>query len=109
MFDFRPSPYIATRGNYWGEEIVRGDRLTKANPFRWDSVVMNLPGKNEHDPRKPCVYKINKATGRIAADFFTFVDDVRVVGGKSQGMYQCQLYDSYIGNLFGRVECIQQD
>ena len=75
--------------------------MTKSNPFRWDSVVMNLPGKNKYDPRKSWVYKLNKATGRIAKDFVIFVDDVRVVWGNhkeyTSAMYMIAKLVNYLG------------
>ena len=81
LFGFRPSPYICTRGYYWGKEIIRGDRRKKNNLFRWTKVELNLSGSLNFDPRRSWVYKVNEETQRVAADFVTFVDAIKVIGG----------------------------
>ena len=89
--------------------------MVESNPYRWDSVVMNSPGKIEYDPRKPCVYKLNKAAGRIAVHFVTFVNDVRVVGGNhkeiTSAMYRIAILVNYLGeqNSSRKIREVSQD
>ena len=101
LFGFRPSPFISTRGYYWGEEIIRGYRRRKDNPFRWDKVILNVPGGMNFDPRKAWVYKLNRDTQRVASDFVAFVDDIRVIGGNyiecTSAMYRIATMFNYLG------------
>ena len=101
MFGFRPSPCICTRGFYWGEEIIRGDRRQNDNPFRWDKVIWNLPVSMEFDPRNAWVYKLNSKTQRVASDFVTLVDDIRGIGGNyivcTSALYQIATILNYLG------------
>jgi hypothetical protein len=77
---FRPSPYYATRFQYWAEEFARGNRLDKTNPLRWDEVRLNLPGDKSFDPTLPRVMKWDLDIDNIAGDLLTFVDDLRASG-----------------------------
>jgi hypothetical protein len=43
-------------------------------------VRLNLPGSENYDPNRPWVHKIRLDDGRIAADLFIFVDDLRPTG-----------------------------
>jgi hypothetical protein len=76
----KSSPYQAVQAMGVAEEFIRGDRLDPDNVFRWDKVVLNLPGSNDYDVSKPWVYKMRSDDGRIAADLFVFVDDLRPTG-----------------------------
>jgi hypothetical protein len=40
----KPSPWVTTRLLSWLTEIVKGDRSQASNPFKWDKVILNLPG-----------------------------------------------------------------
>lgn len=86
LMGFKPSPYNSTQGMGWAEEVIQGDReeawLTAhhMNPLRWDSVRFNLPGDEEYEPNLPWVSKVRSEDGRIAADFWTYIDDVRNSG-----------------------------
>mmetsp|Transcript_15422 Transcript_15422/g.21970 ORF Transcript_15422/g.21970 Transcript_15422/m.21970 type:complete len:634 (+) Transcript_15422:1647-3548(+) len=77
---FKNSPYVATQGIAVAEEWMLGDPMDKANMFRWDTVVLNLPGMMEYDPSKPWVAKVRYDDGKVACDVFIYVDDVRTVG-----------------------------
>jgi hypothetical protein len=59
------------------EEVIRGDWKDPNNVFCWDKVMLNLPGSKDYDPNKPWVYKLRLDGGRIAANLFTFVDNLR--------------------------------
>ena len=85
---FRPSPYLACRMLTLAEESARGDPLDENNPFFWDRIVLNLPGSEIFNPSMPWVCKLNSKVNRIAADFITFVDDLRVTGYSTENCWQ---------------------
>ena len=70
------SPYQACQGMGIAEEVIRGNHLDPQNIFRWERIILNLPGSEEYDPSKPWVFKVRE-DGHIAVDFCTFVDDAR--------------------------------
>lgn len=78
------SPYQAIKSMHFAEELIRGDHTDPTNVFHWNKVLVNLPGRPDYDPTYPwlCKVKIDPDTGKIlvAADFFTFVDDLRPTG-----------------------------
>lgn len=76
----RSSPYQAVQAMGVAEEVIRGDRKDPNNIFHWDKVILNLPGSEDYNPSKPWVYKMRLGDGRIAADIFIFVDDLRPTG-----------------------------
>jgi hypothetical protein len=69
------SPYQAVSALTVADEIIQGDRFDEENIFQWVRVRLNLPGNLDYDPNLPWVSKV-RADGRIAADLFTFVDDL---------------------------------
>ena len=77
---FRPSPELACRFYYLAEEFVRGNRLEKTNPLRWDSIVLNLMGNSNFNPALPNVFKWNDHVKRMAGDLKAYVDDLRTIG-----------------------------
>jgi hypothetical protein len=72
----RNSPYTAVQGMLVAEEVILGNASDNSNVFRWSSVRLNLPGQLEYDPSKSWVCKIRN-DGVVAADVFTYVDDIR--------------------------------
>jgi hypothetical protein len=62
------------------KEVICGDRHDLKNVFRWDKVVLNLPGSENCNPSKPWVYKLRLDDWQIAADLFIFVDDLWPTG-----------------------------
>ena len=76
----KPSPWVTIRLLSWMMEIVVGDRKETANPFRWDTVQINLPGAEDYNPSLPRVCKWNETDSVIAADCKFFCDDFRVIG-----------------------------
>jgi hypothetical protein len=81
----RPSPYLAIRQYYWGEEFARGNPGRAGNPMGYDRVRLDLPGMKTYDPKLPKVMKwrdgpTDMDNGYLAGDVVTFVDDVRVTG-----------------------------
>ena len=88
----RPSPYNAVRQYYWGEEFARGNPSDKSNPMGYDRIRLNLPGMPEYDPAFPKVMKwqdmdSDAATGHIAGDVVTFIDDVRITGWSKENCH----------------------
>jgi hypothetical protein len=78
------SPYQAVFGLTVADEIIKGDRLNEGNIFQWVRVRLNLLGDEGYDPHLLWVSKVRE-DGRIAADLFTFMDDLRPTGpGKKE-------------------------
>lgn len=80
----RSSPYQCVQAITIAEEFILGDHTDENNVFSWDSVRLNLPGAENYDPALPRVSKIRSKDGRIAADLFIFVDEVRLTGSSQQ-------------------------
>ena len=78
LMGFRSSPYIACKSYGWTVDMARGNRLDEKNPFRWNSVRLNLPGSENYDPQIPWVSKMYN--NEEAADVVVYVDDVRLYG-----------------------------
>jgi hypothetical protein len=57
--------------------MSRGNPRDPANPFRYDQVNLNLPGMPEFDPARPKVMKRDSLRCCVAADFATFMDNLR--------------------------------
>ena len=76
----KPSPWVTIRLLSWMMEIVLGNTKEVTNPFRWDSVKMNLPGSEDYNPALPRVTKWNERANAIACDCKFFCDDFRVIG-----------------------------
>jgi hypothetical protein len=79
VMGLRSSPHGCVKMHSLGEEIVRGDHLDPRNPFFFDAVCLNLPGSPSYNPSVPWVSKVITATGKIAGDMVTYVDDKRPV------------------------------
>ncbi len=81
---FVSSPYAAVQGTLMAEEVFHRNPLDPKNIFRWDKVVLNLPGNEDYRPCDPWVYKarLNPDGGCpiVANDLKIFVDDVRTIG-----------------------------
>ena len=77
LMGLKSSPYNCTRAAAWGEDFVRGDRRDPKNPFRWDKVILNMPGQESYDPRLPWVFRFDSVRNQVAAFFCTYVDDIR--------------------------------
>jgi len=75
----RSSPYNTIQGVLFGEEVIRGDPMSPENIFRWDEVLLNLPGSPTYKPHIAWVRKMRK-DGKVACDFITYVDDTRSCG-----------------------------
>jgi hypothetical protein len=97
----KPSPWVTTRLLSWLTEVVKGNRAEATNPFKWDKVILNLPGMEDYDPSMPRVYKWNSTTNSIACDVKTFVDDYRTSGPTFQEVqratHKLETTMSYLG------------
>ena len=57
------SPYQSVQTATRGKRMILGNRKDQSNPFRWDSVELNLPGRPTYDPRLPWIYKKRELDG----------------------------------------------
>jgi hypothetical protein len=76
----KSSPYQATQAMGFAEEVIRGDRSNPENFIRWDRVRLNLPGQRNYQSNVSWVSKVRDCDGRVTADLFVFVDDLRPTG-----------------------------
>ena len=98
----KSSPYQAVQGMIVVKEVVLGDRRDPNNVLRWDEIRMNLPGGSEtYDLSLPWVSKIRLDDGRIAADLFIYVDDVRLTGSSSDECREAGRQAASIANSLG--------
>eukprot|EP00978_Attheya_sp_CCMP212_P035281 scaffold152493_cov59-Attheya_sp.AAC.1 len=72
----KTSPYFAVQQNTRAKRHMLGDPEDESNVFRWDRVIVNLPGSEWYDPSKPLIYKV-RVDGTIAAEIVGYVDDNR--------------------------------
>jgi hypothetical protein len=78
------SPYQACQAMGYVKEVMRGNRLVGNNVFRWDRVRMNLSASEGYRPDLPWVSKVRDSDGQVAADIFSFVDDLRPTGASKK-------------------------
>ena len=71
---------MAVRFYYLAEEVIIGNTKDWNNAMGWQTVVLNLSGSTNFDPRKPWVFRWNKRWLCIAGGIVTFVDDVQGSG-----------------------------
>jgi hypothetical protein len=57
------SPFQCVQAMGVASKVIRGDPGDPENVFRWDSVVLNLPGSQDYDPSKPWVAKYRLDNG----------------------------------------------
>ena len=80
----KPSPYWSARCYYLMEEFMMGDHRSRTNAFRWDDIVLNLPGDPTFNPSQPFVFKWDSTTKLIAASIRAYVDDLRIVAANRE-------------------------
>eukprot|EP00978_Attheya_sp_CCMP212_P042877 scaffold269462_cov51-Attheya_sp.AAC.1 len=83
----KPSPYFACQQNTRAKRHMLGEPEDDSNVFRWDMVIVNLPGNVVYDPSMPLIYKVRK-DGTIAADIVCYVDDNRVTAGSEEDAWR---------------------
>jgi hypothetical protein len=96
----KSSPYQAVSVLTVSDEVIRGDHKDVSNVFEWVRIRLNLPGDRDYDPSLPWVSKV-KADGRIAADLFMFVDDLRPTGPGRRECWQAARRAASILNSLG--------
>jgi hypothetical protein len=79
----KPSPYFAVQQNTRAKRHMLGDPEDESNVFRWNRVIVNLPGSEWYDPSKPLIYKV-RVDGTIAAEIVGYVDDNRVTSSTEE-------------------------
>ncbi len=75
----RDSPYRSMQMMLMAKYLAYGDRNDPTNPFRWEHVVLNLPGSEGYDPSLPWVMKV-RSDGHLACEIYVYVDDGRITG-----------------------------
>jgi hypothetical protein len=84
----------------FAEDVIRGCRFKEVNIFRWERILLNLPGSSGYDPSHPWVYKV-RATGDPAAEFALYCDDNRAVGNDRKEAKQAVRRVASICNYLG--------
>ena len=84
----KPSPYRAARFFYFMEEYILGDHTELTNHFRWDKIILNLPGSKQFNPTLPFVIKWDAERTLIAAAIKAYVDDLRVIAATRELAWQ---------------------
>ena len=83
----KSSPYIAIKSMLLIKEKILGNRCDQKNVYRWDFVLLNLPGMESYDSSKPWVSK-RRQDGSLAADCLPFVDDYRECGPSEKEVWK---------------------
>ena len=55
------------------------DRREPSNPFRWETVRLNLPGSAEYNPAVPWVFKVMN-NSLVACKIYIYVNDGQLMG-----------------------------
>lgn len=84
----KPSPFWAARFYYLMEEFMIGDHRDKKNCFRWDQIILNLPGSFNFNSTLPFVIKWDSESKLVAASIRAYVDDLRVVAATRELSWQ---------------------
>jgi hypothetical protein len=82
----RDSPYRSIQHMIRLKYIAYGSRHDQENPFKWDTVVYNLPGSEKYDPTRPWVMKI-RTDGNLASEVYIYVDDGRATGHSAEACW----------------------
>ena len=89
----KTSPYQAIQGMLWAHEQIMGDPAAESNVFRWDRIVMNLPGSENYDPSRAWVCKV-RVDGTLASDVHIYVDDIRITGSSEADCWKASQHVS---------------
>lgn len=98
---FTTSPYQAVQGMLVAEEVILGDPIDSKNIFRFDEVVLNLPGMPSYNPASAWVSKIRWDDGLVACDLFVYVDDARVLACLEQDCWSATRKTASVLNWLG--------
>jgi hypothetical protein len=61
------------------KDAIMGDPQACLNVFQWKELHLNLPGAEEYGPSLSWAAKVRE-DGRVTADLFIYVDDMRPTG-----------------------------
>ena len=96
----KSSPYQAICATLFAEEFIKDFPFLRNNPFRYESVRVNLPGTAEYDPTQHW-YQTLDYDGNLAAMLAIFVDDERIHHSTEEGAWkaarQVATRESYLG------------
>ena len=84
----KPSPYWSARFYYLMEEFMIGQHTNPTNSFRWDEIVLNLPGDPSFNPSLPFVFKWDSTFKLISASIRAYVNDLRIVAANKELSWQ---------------------
>jgi hypothetical protein len=87
LMGFRSSPYNSVKMYWIAEEVIKGDHHDQKNAFRWDHILLNLPGTTRYYPSKAWILKRRK-DGALASNVVTFVDDKRIMAGGEEDLVE---------------------
>ncbi|KAL7468881.1 hypothetical protein ACHAXS_009127 [Conticribra weissflogii] len=73
------SPYRSLQMMLKAKHVAYGNRRCIKNPFRWELVILNLPGSESYNPTLPWVMKV-RADGHLACEVYVYVDNGRITG-----------------------------
>jgi len=60
LMGFKPSLFNSVRMFLIAEEMIRGDRHDTSNPFQWEAIELNLPGKEGYTPTRAWISDIEE-------------------------------------------------
>ena len=72
---YRPSLYAAVRTFYHGEEFILGNTKALTNSFRWNNIILNLPG-GDFNLSMARVLKWDELKKQVATDMLIYIDDL---------------------------------
>ena len=96
----RDSPYRSLQMMIMAKFVAYGDRKDKKNPFRWESVVLNLPGDPDYDPSLPWVMKVRE-DGHLACEVYVYVDDGKFTGWSKLECWRAAQWFSKVLTVLG--------
>lgn len=101
LMGLKPSPYNCIKALLLALEFVKGNRQDPRNPFRWDHIILNLPGTPDYDPQKPRLSKMLQDGLTLAALIVSYVDDMRIAAGSEhlcwEAMHAVSCKLTYLG------------
>ena len=103
---FTASPYVTSKLFGWCIDMIYGNRWDPNNPFRWDGVILNLPGSKHYDPSRPRLYKAWK--GKIAATIQAYVDDIRGIGNSEDNCKRAGARAAQIVQYLGQQDAARK-
>jgi hypothetical protein len=97
------SPYQTGKGMGHAKELIIRDPNYEQNVYQWKEFRLNLPGSPYYDPSLAWVAKLRK-DGRVAADFFIYMDDLRPTGPDAEECWRASRKAASICNYLGIQE-----